>query len=876
MKKIVTFVTIFAAALMMIPAMVFAVDSYGSQLVYLDGTEIENGDGTQASPYNNFKDAMTAVKEGGTIRLLDDYEKESATSDDGKQNRVEITKNITLDLNHYKIRAFGSGAWYGVSVNAGVNATVQNGEIICNKPTSGTVIVANGGEANIVDCTVKAEKSKPTVYLNAGSTLIGAKTTFVSAPNAYYGIYNEAEKVHLADCTVDASGVTASYHYGINLTSSDMLFENCTINMPEGEDAYELVVEDGNTAVISGGKINGNIRAAWKSNGTLKIEGDTVIDGQIVHVGNGTNNTASRIELAGGKYTLTENLISVKDLVKGNIIVSGGLFKNEAVVSDFVKEPYKIIPNIGADSDEYPYTIQSIPEGTVASVGNKTFTSLEDAMAAAKDGKTVILVSDVEADKLYGNINGNGKTITYKGTLDALSKNDVTLTNANVKCTDGEISSIVLSDGRLTGGVVKRGNVDELLAENYFVTDDTNKIADVSTFAATIGKTGYPAIINATTAAARTPEKETIVLRKNSESRMEEVIPNANYILDLNGYTMNGFFIVPIATGSSVPNNADITIIDSSEAKTGKIVSKDNFSVGTNGTLENIKLTLDGITVESKVVAGIYFPSSGTLTIKNSKITGTTGVEIRGGDLEVDNSEITATAEEFKEAPNESGSTITGAAIAISQHTTNHEINVNIKSGTFKGIKSLYETDLQDEDIKNIQIAVTGGTFDGEVGSKNVKAFITGGAFTKEIDESLIADGFLEIQKDNGWYVGKDAENIVETAKPGDKIIIILSPDKNIVVPEGVIVENKTGDKISVNDKIVEGGETVTAPTPEKPSAPGGDGEQPDEGNSNPEDGITDGVAKTGDDSHPALLFAVAAVALCAGVAIFVSRKKHD
>ena len=55
---------------------------------------------------------------------------------------------------------------------------------------------------------------------------------------------------------------------------------------------------------------------------------------------------------------------------------------------------------------------------------------------------------------------------------------------------------------------------------------------------------------------------------------------------------------------------------------------------------------------------------------------------MRAGELNVYGGTITATGE-FSETPNGSGSTVTGAAIAVSQHVTELPVKVNIVDGAF-------------------------------------------------------------------------------------------------------------------------------------------------------------------------------------------------
>ena len=97
-----------------------------------------------------------------------------------------------------------------------------------------------------------------------------------------------------------------------------------------------------------------------------------------------------------------------------------------------------------------------------------------------------------------------------------------------------------------------------------------------------------------------------------------------------------------------------------------------------------------------------------------------TAVEIRAGNLTITGGTLTSTVSTFSEAPNGSGTTMNGAALAVSQHTTDLELNVVINGGTFNGVYAIYEKDLQNETARDlISISITDGTFNGGIYSQN-------------------------------------------------------------------------------------------------------------------------------------------------------------
>ena len=172
----------------------------------------------------------------------------------------------------------------------------------------------------------------------------------------------------------------------------------------------------------------------------------------------------------------------------------------------------------------------------------------------------------------------------------------------------------------------------------------------------------------------------------------------------------------------------------------GTVKSTDNFAISGNGSgADNTKITInEGATVESTNAAAIYHPQIGTIDVLGGTIRGTTGIEMRSGDLNVSGGIIEATADSFSSLPNENDSTATGAGIAVAQHTTGHPINVKIADGNISGIYALHESNPQnniDTVIAQVKLSISGGTFKAvkggtdAVSSKDVSNFITGGTF---------------------------------------------------------------------------------------------------------------------------------------------------
>lgn len=155
---------------------------------------------------------------------------------------------------------------------------------------------------------------------------------------------------------------------------------------------------------------------------------------------------------------------------------------------------------------------------------------------------------------------------------------------------------------------------------------------------------------------------------------------------------------------------------------------------GTNTVSDGNVMTinLDGATIKNCAGAGIYAAGYAKWNITNSSITGgDTGIEIRAGELTLNDCALEATAEEFSCEPNGNGATTAGAAIAIAQHTTKKDIAVTINGGSFKGVKALNESNPQVNDpAPQVKLSIDGGTFIGDISTADVTGFIKGGTFT--------------------------------------------------------------------------------------------------------------------------------------------------
>lgn len=351
----------------------------------------------------------------------------------------------------------------------------------------------------------------------------------------------------------------------------------------------------------------------------------------------------------------------------------------------------------------------------------------------------------------------------------------------------------------------------------------------------------------------------TITLTENVSVTSQIEISGKSVILDLNGKTVeytgttvlaSGVFLVHNGAGLTVNASGGGSVISGNKAYAAIAVTKkgDNdanpakltinggnfegyyYAIVGNGARHNTEITINDGTFKGlannpstdDMGLAIYHPQEGKLTINGGEFEGpAAGVEIRAGELNITGGTFKATATEFSEKWNGSGSTVVGAALAISQHSTNKDIKVNITGGTFDGLKAVYEVDLNTatgDKSDNIDINIEGGTFKGDVASENVKNFVSGGTFSSPVSEDYCANDFKPTDDGNGHYgvieknyvaqIGdKKYESLAEAisaAQNGEEVTLLADVTDNITIPAGKNII------LDLNGKTLSGGSVAS------------------------------------------------------------------
>ena len=181
---------------------------------------------------------------------------------------------------------------------------------------------------------------------------------------------------------------------------------------------------------------------------------------------------------------------------------------------------------------------------------------------------------------------------------------------------------------------------------------------------------------------------------------------------------------------------------------------------------------------------GMYLAGNNKTTVASgAQISGTgTGIEIRAGELTLNDCTVTGGSGELWATPKGDGTTVGNAAVAVSQHNTNLPITVTVNGGTYTGTAAFYQFDGRTDTTgtsREVKTSITRGTFLGQVAAKTGGLTITGGAFTMDVNE-YCGEGFectTPTDDDPMYYVVESAADekviITRSLKIGNTLTMI-------------------------------------------------------------------------------------------------------
>lgn len=604
------------------------------------------------------------------------------------------------------------------------------------------VAEVNGKQYETLQAAIDAASRKQTVKLIADTT--------------------ENVTMATSDLTLDLNGHTLNGSTG---ERKPALTVTARVTVMDSSEAQTGTIKRDDTAENSGVSSHYVIDVQGK-NGLLTFESGNVINNSgndagkgasLVRVGDDSVAAYPGLTIKGGNFK-QNNFIAIK-VDRGTFYLNGGTITSE---------------NSYAIENRLRTTING---GTV----NGTVSTW-----VYKDGNSV---NNLEISG--GTVNGNVASVTYDKAEGKQAR--VSITGGTVTGTLGTYSYnnglVPLEDSakatiEVTGGTFDIDPTPYVVEGSTVKKDETTGKYGVEkatlAYLAKVGNTSYYTMEDAFE--AQTTSGEAIVLLRDYTTGTTFHSGSINRTVDLDGHTwtytgtdtncaafeINHADVTLTVKNGTVVSNSMIGLIPSVTGRDGpitydnsglifenvKATANGNSGIETNGNNTNDTVTLKNSTLNVPNGFGIYFPSSGTLTIDNSQITAKTmGVQVCSGSLDIkgQNAAITVNGDPVPKTEND-GAIQDGAAISI------------VNRAGYKGLGT---------------ITVTEGTFKANGTNAAVKAYnwanqaesdftasdkvaISGGTFSSAVAPEYCAEGFEPKDNGDGTYGVQPDGNVAE------------------------------------------------------------------------------------------------------------------
>jgi len=450
-----------------------------------------------------------------------------------------------------------------------------------------------------------------------------------------------------------------------------------------------------------------------------------------------------------------------------------------------------------------------------------------------------------------GTVNGDVESISYDGVAGKRALVSISGGTVNGTLITGIYGSATepskdIATIEITSGTFKNDPTKYVVEDSAVTKNEDNTFGVAKAYLAKVGDTSYYTMDEAFK--AQTASGEPIVMLRDYTTGSTFNSGTVKRTVDLNGHTWTCTGTDANSAAFEINNpNAMLTV------KNGKVVSSqlvglipsamggtityDNSSlvfdgvemtttahsgIETNGNNTNDSVTLKNSTLNVPNGFGIYFPSSGKLTIENSTINAKTmGVQVCAGSLEItgDKTAINVTGGPVDKTEND-GAIQDGAAISVVDRTGYKGLGkVEVKNGSF--------TAKTDEALKAYKYE---NKEEGKFDNDDKKLTVTGGAFSNDVKDYVAADfttANITTSGETTYYVGKETVEAAAAKAPSGSTVTVTQGDAELKnVPSGVTVKNTNTGNVTVNGgtkvtKDNENGYTVPRSYYYYPSTPG-------------------------------------------------------
>ena len=695
------------------------------------------------------------------------------------------------------------------SESTGATAGTETGGTGANGTEGGkTSSEENGGQAT----TCVAETgSKQYVTLQEAIDAAGRKATVTMLADT-----RENVTISTNDLTLDLNGHTLNGSTGERKPALTITARVTVKDSSEGQTGT-IMRED--TAENSGVSSHYVIDVQGK-NGFLLFKSGTVTNGS----GAGGTNGASLVRIG------TDD----QPTWKPQLTIEGGTFSQDNF----------IVLKVGG------YGVLYVKGGTINSknsyaVENWSFAVIKDQAVVNGKVSSWTYQNSLKKNELEirgGTVNGDVEAISYDGVAGKRALVSISGGTVNGTLITGIYGSATepskdIATIEITSGTFKNDPTKYVVEDSAVTKNEDNTFAVAKAYLAKVGDTSYYTMEEAFK--AQTASGEPIVMLRDYTTGSTFNSGTIKRTVDLNGHTWTCTGTDANSAAFEINNpNAMLTV------KNGKVVSSqlvglipsamggtityDNSSlvfdgvemtttahsgIETNGNNTNDTVTLKNSTLNVPNGFGIYFPSSGKLTIENSTINAKTmGVQVCAGSLEItgDKTAINVTGDPVPKTEND-GAIQDGAAISVVDRTGYKGLDkVEVKNGSFtakndEALKAYkYENKTASEFVNtDKKPTVTGGTFSG-----NVSDYVP--------DNTPVATVSTQ-GGGNTYVVGSEA---IADAANNDANVTIIKGGAISGVNEGVtIVVDKEVKGVTINNVPVEENKTYIVPA--KPSTGG-------------------------------------------------------
>lgn len=717
---------------MMLPTAAFAADDGAASEVSSSPTEL-------IQPFES-QGADTGASSGDTLAAQSESASEAANATIGKTaNEAATLAAETGEEGNEAAAAEVNGTTYP-SLQAAINAA----------PRKATVKLLADTKENVTISTPYV-----TLDLN-GHTLNGGtekgKPALTVTNRVYVMDSSEAQTgTIMREDTAENSGVSS--HYVIDVQDSGWLFFQ-----------------------------SGNVKNDSGAGGTKGAS--------LVRVGDDSKSAMPGLTISGGTFT-QDNFIVLK-CDHGNLYVKGGIINsaNSYAIQNWKNATIKDNAVINGNVSTWTYdgggSDLQIQGGTVnGDIESVTYDGVE-----GKPAKVSIT---------GGTVNGTLNTVDYSA---GTTSNDPT--KATIEVTGGTFStdpsryliegSAAIPNGDGTFGVAK-AYLAQVGENSYYTMDEAFKAQTASGEAITLLRDYTTGSTFNSGSIARVVDLNghtwTCTGTDANSAAFEINYSNASLTVK-NGKVVSSQLIglIPSAMGGTIKYDNSALTFEDVEASTTA-----TSGIETNGNNTNDTVVLKDSTLNVPNGFGIYFPSSGTLTIDNSTINAKTmGAQVCSGNLNVTaDSAITVSGDPVEKLEGD-GAIQDGAAISI------------VNRPGYKGLG---------------QIAITGGTFTAKDDNAAIKAYtwdsatkqesdfdnsaktvaVSGGTFSSAVSADLCAEGCTPIANTDGthsvasgvaYVAGKGFDTLqaaIDAAQDGETVTLLADATEDVAINKSVTLD---------------------------------------------------------------------------------------